>query len=155
MFFSIFRRYVLKKIFNEQNLILIVEIDMSVNFKNLSTFSYESIKIVLCCVFVFFRIHYLEEFLFLKFIDHDLIHQKSEFILEKFSDLDRFRFFNLFKKFDSFSFLFKLIEFDLQNRIIEFLLRRDFYRLHDLTFENIRSLIHRFHLRYCFDQLKN
>jgi hypothetical protein len=42
----------------------------------------------------------------------------------------------------------------LQNRIIEFLLH-DFYRSHDLIFKDIRNLIHRFCLRYCFDQSKS
>jgi hypothetical protein len=113
MSFSIFRRYVFKKTFDEKNFIFIIEINMFANFKNFSTFSYKDIKIVLCRVFIFFRIHYFEKFLFLKFIDHDSIHQKSELNFKKFSNLDRFRLLDLFKKFDSLSFLFKLIEFDL------------------------------------------
>jgi hypothetical protein len=63
-FFSIFRRYVFKKIFNEKNFIFIIKINMSANFKNFSTFSYKDIKIVLFRVFIFFRIHYFEEFFF-------------------------------------------------------------------------------------------
>ncbi len=113
MFFSVFRRYAFKKTFDEKNLVFIIEIDMSANLKNLSTFSYKDIKIVLCRVFILFRIHYFKEFLLLKFIDHDSIHQRSELNLRKFSNLDRFRLLDLSKKFDSFSFLFKLIEFDL------------------------------------------
>jgi hypothetical protein len=113
MSFSILRRYALKKTSDEKNFVFIIEVNMSANFKNLSTFSYKDIKIVLCRVFIFFRIHYFEEFLFLKFIDHDSIHQRNQLSLRKFSNLDRFRFLDLFKKFDSLSFLFKLIEFDL------------------------------------------
>ncbi len=113
MFFSIFRRYVFKKIFDEKNLVFIIEVDMFANLKNFSTFSYKDIKIVLCRAFIFFRIHYFEEFFFLKFIDHDSIHQRSELSFRKFNSFDRFRLLDFFKKFDSLSFLFKLIEFDL------------------------------------------
>ncbi len=145
MFLSIFRRYAFKKIFDEKNLVFIIKVNMSANFKNFSTFSYKNIKIMLCRVFIFFQIHYLEEFFFLKFINHDLIHQKNELSFKKFNDFNCFRFFHFFKKFDSLSFLFELIEFNLQNRIIEFFLH-DFYRFHNLIFKDIRNLIHRFRL---------
>jgi hypothetical protein len=113
MSFSVLRRYALKKTFDEKNLILIIEVDMSANLKNFSTFSYKDIKIVLCRAFILLRIHYFEEFLLLKFIDHDSIHQKNELSFKKFSNLNRFRLLDLSKKFDFLSFLFKLIEFDL------------------------------------------
>jgi hypothetical protein len=74
MFFSIIRRYALKKTSDEKNLIFIIKINVFANLKNFSTFSYKDVKIVLCCVFILFRIHYFEKFLFLKFVDHDSIH---------------------------------------------------------------------------------
>ncbi len=120
MSFSIFRWYIVKKAFREENLVFVVRVNITSNLEHFVAFSNEDDQIMLRDIFIFFKVRdFLKKF-FLKIVDLFTIRRRRENYFRKFSSLDCSRLLHLSQKFDSSTFFIQLIELTLQSSVIRF-----------------------------------
>jgi hypothetical protein len=89
-------------------------------------------------VFVFFKIHDVKKFLFLKIVDLITIRQHRENYFKEFNNFNCFDFLHHAQKFYSSTFFIQLIEFTFQINVI-----RSFECFDHLCVERIEYVIHR------------